>query len=74
MKNPRQGLVPAKLVVVISLLFSSVGRGLTGAIPQTSVPANELGRFLILEYHLIQDQETRWGRSFSNFKQDLELL
>ena len=35
---------------------------------------NELGRFLILEYHLIQEEETRWGRSISNFKQDLERL
>jgi peptidoglycan/xylan/chitin deacetylase (PgdA/CDA1 family) len=35
---------------------------------------NELGRFLILEYHLIQEEETRWGRSIRNFKQDLERL
>lgn len=35
---------------------------------------NELGRFLILEYHLIQEQETRWGRSIPNFKQDLDQL
>jgi Polysaccharide deacetylase len=35
---------------------------------------NELGRFLILEYHLIQEEETRWGRSIPNFKQDLERL
>ncbi len=35
---------------------------------------NELGHFLILEYHLIQEQETRWGRSISSFRQDLERL
>jgi hypothetical protein len=35
---------------------------------------NELGRFLILEYHLIQPEETRWGRSIVNFRQDLERL
>ncbi len=35
---------------------------------------NELGRFLILEYHLIQEEETRWGRSISNFRQDLEQM
>src|SRR5690349_18761391 len=74
MKNPRQGPAPARLLMVLSLLFSSVDRGFSGAIPQTSVPANELGRFLILEYHLIQEEETRWGRSIQNFKQDLERL
>jgi peptidoglycan/xylan/chitin deacetylase (PgdA/CDA1 family) len=29
---------------------------------------------LILEYHLIQEEETRWGRSIANFKLDLERL
>jgi len=52
------------------------GRGMqTTAAAATAAPApNELGRFLILEYHLIQDEETRWGRSITNFKQDLERL
>src|SRR5262245_38812305 len=52
------------------------GRGMqTNAAAAAAAPApNELGRFLILEYHLIQDEETRWGRSIQNFKQDLERL
>ncbi len=43
------------------------------AAPPEPIP-NELGKVLILEYHLIQPQETRWGRSTENFRQDLELL
>ncbi len=36
--------------------------------------SNELGRVLILEYHLIQPTESRWGRSINNFRHDLEAL
>jgi peptidoglycan/xylan/chitin deacetylase (PgdA/CDA1 family) len=42
--------------------------GLQGFFP------NELGRVLILEYHLIQPEESRWGRSVENFKMDMERL
>ncbi len=38
------------------------------------VVPNELGKVMILEYHLIQPEETRWGRSIENFKRDLDLL
>jgi hypothetical protein len=38
------------------------------------LPFNELGKLMILEYHLIQAEETRWGRSVENFKKDLERL
>lgn len=41
---------------------------------ESKTTPNELGKLLILEYHLIQPEETRWGRSVVNFKQDLELL
>jgi hypothetical protein len=41
---------------------------------QNCATPNELGRIMILEYHLIQDEETRWGRSIENFKRDLERL
>jgi hypothetical protein len=75
MKNPRQMQVLATLLIVLAFFFSAVAQTLAGTNAQTSVSAaNELGRFLILEYHLIQEQETRWGRSIPNFKQDLERL
>src|SRR6267142_119928 len=32
---------------------------------------NELGKVMILEYHLIEAEESRWGRSVENFRADL---
>ena len=40
----------------------------------TNVQANELGKIPVLEYHMIQPAETRWGRSVANFRRDLETL
>ncbi|HEX2166814.1 MAG TPA: polysaccharide deacetylase family protein [Longimicrobiales bacterium] len=42
--------------------------------PRTDVPPNELGRFPVVEYHLIGDKEGRWTRTPENFRKDLELL
>jgi len=39
-----------------------------------TLTANELGKILILEYHLIEKVESRWGRSVENFRQDLDRL
>lgn len=36
--------------------------------------ANEHGRIPVLEYHLIGDTDSRWGRSRDGFRRDLELL
>lgn len=38
------------------------------------VIANEMGRIPILEYHSIGQTETRWTRSRTNFRKDLEWL
>ena len=35
---------------------------------------NDNGRIPILEYHLIADKDTRWGRSADHFRRDLKLL
>jgi hypothetical protein len=35
---------------------------------------NTNGRIPILEYHLIADKDSRWGRSAEHFRRDLELL
>ncbi len=35
---------------------------------------NESGRIMILEYHLIGNEEARWQRHHDRFRQDLELL
>ncbi|MFL5561791.1 MAG: polysaccharide deacetylase family protein [Gemmatimonadaceae bacterium] len=35
---------------------------------------NEMGRVLVLMYHLVGDHESSWGRERGNFRRDLELL
>jgi peptidoglycan/xylan/chitin deacetylase (PgdA/CDA1 family) len=42
--------------------------------PRTDLPSNELGRFPVVEYHLIGPQEARWTRTPENFRSDLQLL
>lgn len=37
-------------------------------------PPNVLGRIPVLEYHLVKDRDSRWGRSRDGFRRDLELL
>ncbi len=39
-----------------------------------TLPPNELGQIMILEYHLIGYPEGRWCRTPENFRKDLELL
>ena len=35
---------------------------------------NELGRVMVLEYHLVGDKEARWERERGRFRRDLQLL
>jgi hypothetical protein len=42
--------------------------------PAPARPPNPLGRIPILEYHLIADRDSRWGRSRDGFRRDLQLL
>ncbi len=39
-----------------------------------SLPPNELGRIMVLEYHLIGYPEAQWRRTPENFRKDLEML
>jgi peptidoglycan/xylan/chitin deacetylase (PgdA/CDA1 family) len=39
-----------------------------------TLPPNELGRVMILEYHKIDEPEERWTRTPENFRRDLETL
>lgn len=43
------------------------------ALAQVPVP-NEHGRIPVLEYHVISDKDSRWGRSREGFRRDLQLL
>jgi len=42
--------------------------------PAQALPSNAHGRIPVLEYHLVGDADTRWGRSRDGFRRDLELL
>lgn len=35
---------------------------------------NELGRIMIIEYHVIGEEDGRWARSYTSFRKDLEKL
>ena len=54
-----------------ALCLASLARGQA---PGPSRPPNTLRRIPILEYHLIADRDSRWGRSRDGFRRDLELL
>ena len=41
---------------------------------QPRLAPNELGRVMILEYHLIEAPEARWARTPQNFRRDLDRL
>ena len=43
------------------------------AADRTRVP-NEMGRIPVLEYHLIEAREWRWGRNYDRFRQDLQTM
>ena len=51
-----------------------VALGLPVAAFADVLPANELGRLMILEYHKIDYPEHRWTRTPENFRRDLETL
>jgi peptidoglycan/xylan/chitin deacetylase (PgdA/CDA1 family) len=60
-------LLVLSLILTAALLFVSFA----GAGP---LAPNELGRFMILEYHKIDYPEERWTRTPENFRRDLETL
>jgi peptidoglycan/xylan/chitin deacetylase (PgdA/CDA1 family) len=62
--------MPNRLII----LAVSIALVAAPAIAQGVRPSNEMGRVPILEYHLIADKDSRWGRSAEHFRHDLELL
>lgn len=42
--------------------------------PVTSFPPNEVGKFLVLEYHRLGERETEFVRTAENFRKDLRAL
>ncbi len=65
----------ADAAVILAAAADDMDRG-----PESSDSAslarqpNESGRIMILEYHLIGNEEARWERHYERFRQDLELL
>ena len=61
-----------------SRLTAFVTLALTAASALAQTPqlrtVNEQGRIPILEYHLVGDKDSRWGRSAEHFRRDLNLL
>jgi peptidoglycan/xylan/chitin deacetylase (PgdA/CDA1 family) len=60
-------LLVLSLILTAALLFVSFASA-------GELPANELGRVMILEYHKIDYPEERWTRTPENFRRDLETL
>jgi hypothetical protein len=58
------------LILGCLLLFSAIGADT----PPANGHVNELGRVLILEYHLFEASESRWARSYDSFRRDLDNL
>ncbi len=62
------------LAAVVALLAGLAASLLPGVVHAQSLPPNELGRVMILEYHKIDYPEERWTRTPENFRRDLETL
>lgn len=60
----------------VAVLIATLGlaSGAHAQAPGPSRPPNTLGRIPILEYHLIADRDSRWGRARDGFRRDLQLL
>jgi hypothetical protein len=63
-----RGALVGFLLATAALILASL------AAATEPLPANELGRVMILEYHKIDYPEERWTRTPENFRRDLETL
>jgi len=69
-----QKLSDSRIAVWHSLFLLGLFQNLAhaGERPAAAPLPNELGKVMILEYHVIEEKESRWGRSVENFRKDLE--
>lgn len=72
MSTRRTTLMVFLMLVSLFSLFQ-IGES-HAAQPGTAFTPNELGRIMILEYHLIGYPEGEWRRTPENFQKDLEML
>ena len=61
-------------IVLVVVLLLTAALILASFAMAGALPANELGRVMILEYHRIDQPEERWTRTPENFRRDLETL
>ena len=61
-------------LLIVAVLLLTAALILASFVMAESLPANELGRIMILEYHKIDYPEERWTRTPENFRRDLETL
>jgi hypothetical protein len=61
---------PRCLPVAASLALSCLAQAQASSVRAK----NEHGRIPILEYHLVGDKDSRWGRSAEHFRNDLQML
>jgi peptidoglycan/xylan/chitin deacetylase (PgdA/CDA1 family) len=61
-------------VARIALTAGLLAAVLVSGVRAQTLPSNELGRVMILEYHKIDYPEERWTRTPENFRRDLETL
>lgn len=62
----------AAAVTCFLMLFFTASSHVSGA--AGALAPNELGKVLILEYHLIQPEPSEWARTAQDFRRDLDLL
>jgi Polysaccharide deacetylase len=61
-------------LALVGVLLAAAALVLASFAGAQMLPANELGRVMILEYHKIDHPEERWTRTPENFRRDLETL
>ncbi|HEU4647540.1 MAG TPA: polysaccharide deacetylase family protein [Gemmatimonadales bacterium] len=71
--QPRSLSAGALLLALLSLVTPAGSAQQAGGATAARAP-NRLGRVPILEYHLVGDKDSRWGRSRERFRRDLQLL
>ncbi len=68
---------PSTRALFVLMILGGLLAVLTPGIPSAhggNLPPNELGKFLILEYHKIDVPEARWTRTPDHFREDLQRL
>jgi peptidoglycan/xylan/chitin deacetylase (PgdA/CDA1 family) len=66
--------VSMKRTLFAMVAFACVAQSASAQAPAVRRAPNPNGRIPILEYHLIGEKDSRWGRSHSRFRADLALL